>query len=192
MDNNLENKDWESEAYLNKLRQKNLGSGFTTPTGYFDQLKKETLAKISLEQLKTQVVETGFEVPAGYFESLSLKIQNRVQDEERLVNPIVPKASVKVVKLWQSNIFKYASAACFILVVTCGIYFNQIQNVSKTNLAAISTTDQDLYDIDEQYIIEDLDTKKEAINNPVTAATNAEIESYILNNYSQSDISGSM
>jgi hypothetical protein len=192
MNNSLEYNEEESEAYFDKLMQKYQGSGFTTPTGYFDQLKEETIAKVGLEQLKNKVVESGFEVPAGYFESLSSKIQKRIQEEQVPLVPTLGKAPVKVVKLWQSSIFKYASAACFVLVVTCGIYFNQNQNVSKTNFAAISTTDQDLYDIDEQYIIEDLSTKKEAIKNPVTAATKAELESYILNNYSQSDISGSL
>jgi hypothetical protein len=185
MDNNLENQDREAEAYLYKLKGINAKSGFTTPEGYFDQLKEETRSRISLELLKEKVIKLGFEVPEGYFQGLGPKILNRISEEELNVQP-----PVKVVKLWQSSIFKYASAACFALVVASGVYFNQ--NPAKSSIASISTTDQYLYEIDEDYIIEDIDTKKEVIQDPVTVATNKEIENYILNNYSQTDISSNL
>jgi hypothetical protein len=185
MDNNLENQDREAEAYLHKLKEMNLTSGFSTPEGYFDQLKEETLSRISLEQLKEKVGESGFEVPDGYFQALGPKIFSRLSIEEEDVQP-----PAKVVKLWQSSVFKYASAACFVLVIASGIYFNE--KPAKSSIASISTTDQYLYEIDEDYIIDDLDGKKELTHTPITAATNNEIESYILNNYSQSDISSSL
>jgi hypothetical protein len=184
MENNTENNDLEADAYFEKLKGKNLSSGYTTPEGYFDSLKEETFNRISVLKIKERVETDGYEVPEGYFQTLGSRIKDQIASTESEA-----AAPVKIVKLWQSSLFKYASAACFVIVATFGIYFNQQPNNTKPRVSMIAATDQDLYDIDEEFIIEDLKLKEETIQTPVTAASNAEIEKYILNNYSTTDIS---
>jgi len=184
MENNTENNDLEADAYFEKLKGKNLDSGFTTPEGYFDSLKDQTLSRIRVLKIKEQVKTDGYEVPEGYFQTLGSRIKDQITATE-----LEAVAPVKIVKLWQSSLFKYASAACFVIVATFGIYFNQQPTNTKPSMSMIVSTDQDLYDIDEAFIIEDLKLKEETIKTPVTVASNAELEKYILNNYSTTDIS---
>lgn len=212
MDNNLENNDWKKEApalaalplhhsfsvpegyfehlplqitnaiYLEKLKNKVAGTDFSTPEGYFEKLREQINAEVINERLKViaPLAEQNTAVPANYFEKLQANILSKTVDEQ------VKKQPAKIVRLWHSNILKYASAACFVILSGVGLYFYE-QNHSSTKFANTDiATEQMLYDIDEQVIIDHIEAN--GLHEPKPAAKDVALENYILNNYSQSDI----
>lgn len=212
MDNNLENNDWKKEApvlaalpvhhsfsvpegyfehlplqirnaiYLEKLKAKVPDTDFSTPEGYFEELSGQINAEILTERLKiiAPLSEQNTTVPANYFEKLQANILSKTIDEQAKQQP------AKIVRLWRSNILKYASAACFVILSAVGLYFYE-QNHTGTKLAYTDmATEQMLYDIDEQVIIDHIEAN--GLQEPKPAAKDVALENYILNNYSQSDI----
>lgn len=113
-------------------------AGFAVPNAYFENLSENIQSRIAVET----AMEAGeaFEVPAGYFENLSSQIQSRVFVEEalaaeevftvpegyfeqlnaKILNKTVTQEAVQrkggVIRLMRSTAFKYATAACFVLV----------------------------------------------------------------------------
>ncbi len=170
MGENLENNEWVKGDFPGE-------TGFTTPDNYFAGLTERINARVFMEQMKsTAPANGGFRVPAGYFEDLTSAILAKTTNENAL-----PQR--KIVRLWHSKLLKYASAACFLLIAGSGLYFNiQQQPVNYADLAA----EQMLYDIDEQVIIEHIEANQ--ATQPKSSAADAELENYILNNYSQNDL----
>jgi hypothetical protein len=178
MGENTENTDWIREGFPKE-------TGFITPQNYFAELTEQINASVFLEKMKAEVKsEGGFTVPDSYFSHLSAAIQSKTVGDRETVR------RSKTVKLWRSNLLKYASAACFVLIAGAGFFFNREQAqktaVNNTELAA----EQMLYDIDEQVIIDHIEANEETISK--TSNSDAELESYILNNYSQNDIATSL
>jgi len=93
--------------------------------------------------------------------------------------------------MWRKSFFKYASAACFLLVASFGLYFYQSDSSTETlpiQSAGVST-EQMLYDIDEHTIIEHIESQN--VKSSVTTTkseSDTDMENYILNNYSSSDL----
>ena len=113
-------------------------TGFTVPAAYFENLSDNIQSRIAVEE----AMEAGeaFEVPAGYFENLGSQIQSRVFVEEalaeneafavpdgyfeqlnaKILNKTVTQEAVQrkggVIRLMRTTAFKYATAACFVLV----------------------------------------------------------------------------
>ena len=84
---------------------------------------------------------------------------------------------------------KYVSAACFFLIAASGLYVNQQQNLKEIRNTELAQENL-LYDIDESVIIEHLQESQ-----TTTSATNAsasELETYILDNFSSSDLSNNL
>jgi|SRR5215217_6130353 len=126
--------------------------GFAVPAGYFDELSNQIQSRIVVEE----ALETGeaFEIPAGYFENLSSQIQSRVFVEEalstdeaftipngyfeqlnaKILNQTVTQETVQrkggIIRLMRTTAFKYATAACFILVA--GASFLLMPSTNKT------------------------------------------------------------
>ncbi|HKG07312.1 MAG TPA: hypothetical protein VKB19_12670 [Pedobacter sp.] len=176
MEENLEHSDW-----MKGIKE----TGFTVPSGYFDDLNTGIKARISAERLRNVVQETGYDVPDGYFEKLHTTILTKTTSQS------VSDTKPKVVRLWRSNILKYASAACFLIVAGAGIYFNYnqpatINGIGYTDAAA----EQMLFDIDEEVIIEHIEANYRDEQKPT--ATEEALENYILNNYSQNDLTGNL
>lgn len=121
-------------------------NSFTVPANYFEELSNNIQSRIAVEELlNTQT--TGLTVPANYFEELSSKIQSRLTVEEALVNAadtltvpegyfnglnkeilnktvnqdIVKRKGV-VIRMISSTAFKYATAACFLLMIGTGVF----------------------------------------------------------------------
>ncbi len=125
-------------------------AGFELPAGYFDKLSANIQSRIVVEE----AMEAGeaFEVPAGYFENLSSQIQSRVFVEEalstdeafnvpdgyfeqlnaKILNKTVTQETVQrkgsIIRLMRSTAFKYATAACFVLVAGAGFLFWSPEN----------------------------------------------------------------
>jgi hypothetical protein len=166
--------DNESE---DKLKGISGAKRFSVPENYFEQLNRDIQSRVAEEKLKALTKGTGFTVPDLYFEQLSGRIEARLL-------PAEAKKTGKVVRLWRSDLMKYATAACFILAAF-GLYVNNMPDES-TGIAVEMANEQYLNDIDEQEII-DL-VGEEPILQTNTTASEQELEAYILSNYSSNDI----
>lgn len=126
-------------------------AAFEVPDNYFENLSANIQSRIAVEEALSK--GTAFEVPADYFESLSSQIQSRVFVEEtlmaadaftvpedyfeqlnnRILNQTIKQEAVKpkgtVIQMIRSTAFKYATAACFVLVVGASLLLWPSQNV---------------------------------------------------------------
>jgi len=210
MNENLENNDWKNEApTLAAMGKRN---PFAVPDGYFESVEEQVLSAVFLDSLKQKTNHNSFEVPQNYFEDLTEQIEMRISLSEmpkaqsfavpenyfdtlqsRINNKIAaetPKKEAKIVPLWRRNMVKYASAACFVLMASFGAYFyqnNPSVPVAKTATADLAS-DQLLYDIDENTIIEHLEAQN-TNSSKTNSVSDTEMENYILRNFSSSDLS---
>lgn len=208
MNKNDENMDWEKEApflaslpktmpyrvpdkyfdqlqlhinqavFIDGLMQKD-NQGFSIPQNYFEELTVQIEDRIAIDQLQTLVATDGFKTPEGYFDKLQANILSQTSESR-------PKP--KTIKLWQSDFMKYVSAACFIVLAASGLYLNQ-QSVLKQDRKIELANEQMLYDIDESVIIEHLE-ESQTVN--TASASDTEMENYILNHFSSSDLSNNL
>jgi hypothetical protein len=82
MKSDMGNKKWLDE--YPSLKQVNENNPFTVPEGYFDELEKNIISAVNLEELKTG---KGFTVPENYFDELNSNIQSRINIEAYVNNP---------------------------------------------------------------------------------------------------------
>jgi len=213
MNENIENNDWINETpALSAMGKRN---PFSVPDGYFENCDEAIFSAVFLDGLKQKTSDNNFEVPQNYFEDLTERIQTRITLEalpkagqafavpenyfdtlqSRIAEKIAasePKKVAKVIPLWRRNIVKYASAACFVLMASFGVYF--YQNGSTTTVqqvqSAEAVNEQMLYDIDESTIIDHLEAENTTTSNiKTTSASDTEMENYILSNFSSNDLS---
>lgn len=164
-------------VFVDGLMQKE-NQGFTVPQNYFEELGQQIESKIAAQKIKDLTAKnSGFTVPDQYFDQLSTKILNQTTT--------VPKT--KTIRLWHSDLIKYASAACFILLVASGLYVKEQNNAKQLRNTELASEHM-LYDIDEDVIIEHIQESQSVSN----TATNAEMESYILDHFSSSDLSNNL
>lgn len=170
-----------NEQLNRRLKLENLASsektGFTVPNEYFNELSSQLHSRMKLEEIQTKDSKNGFSTPEAYFETLQAKILAKTGDV---------KAPVKVRSLWNSSWLRYAAAACFIVITASGLYFNQEIKMQNQLQDAQVSNDMMLYNIDERVIIEHLQESQTASN---STASQAEMESYILDHYSANDLS---
>lgn len=206
MENDLENNEWKKEVpYMADLNRSN---PFGLPEGYFETLSERIKAGVYLEELGAGNVDPAFKVPAGYFDNLSDRINGRVAVEslkaeigeggfavpeqyfERLTEQIQSKTRTEnkggLVRLFQNNYFKYSAAACLVLMSGLLLYLKEpIAGTQKLGYMD-AATEQMLFDIDEELIIEHIrHSEKEKAASKIS---DAELESYILTNFTQSDL----
>lgn len=91
---------------------------FAVPDGYFDDMAAQIQSRIFVEETLSR--ETPFSVPENYFENLNRKVMNQATG----MDAIQRKGLVK--RLISSGTFKYATAACFALIIGAGIFFGEI------------------------------------------------------------------
>ena len=164
-------------VFVEDLMQRE-NQGFTIPQNYFEDLGKQIESRIAADQISTLVKNDGFKTPANYFDQLQANILSKTT--------AAPAPKVKVLRLWQTDLMKYASAACFIILAASGLYLNEqhsIRQIRNTEFA----NEQLLYDIDESVIFEHLQESQTVTNN--ISASDTEMENYILDNFSSSDLS---
>lgn len=213
MNENLENNDWIKEApTLAAMGRRN---PFSVPAGYFENCEQEIFNHIFLDGLKQKTNENAFDVPQNYFEELTERIETNIalgkiiQREKsfavpenyfetlqsRITDKIAAtetKKEAKIIPLWKRGFVKYASAACFLLISSFGVYFyqnNQNNDVPAAQLqSAEFANEQMLYDIDESTIIDHLEAQNTSNTKITTSASDTEVENYILSNYSSTDL----
>jgi hypothetical protein len=114
------------EQYVNSEDE-----GFAVPANYFDELSNNIQSRIAIEELMSSETE-GFEVPANYFDKLSQSILNKtvhqdVEEVEETDNVINFQEAVKkkglVRRMFASHTIRYATAACFALILGIGVVF---------------------------------------------------------------------
>lgn len=219
MKTDVENNEWKAEApYMAGLQKEN---PFLVPEQYFNLLPDLINSSVYYETLKDTVSSSGFSVPDQYFSTAQErifkatagfteaeedimfnlpkadgyttpdlyfeKLQARILDKTT-AESTAAKSTTKIVSLWRSGLLKYASAACFVLVTTFGLYTNH-QNMLKESSDAAN--EQMLYDINEQDIIDNIQGTP-AIEDHNSNTTNTDLETYILNNFSQNDLSSGL
>ncbi|MFD0939436.1 hypothetical protein [Pedobacter boryungensis] len=164
-------------VFVASLTQKE-NPGFTVPQNYFEELGTEIESRIAVDQLYELAKSDGFKTPANYFDKLNADILSKTSGTVQ---------KTKVVRLWQTDFMKYAAAACFILLTASGLYFNQ-QNTLQENRTSELASEQMLYDIDESVIIDHIQESQTAS----TSASDTEMENYILDHFSSSDLSNNL
>jgi hypothetical protein len=110
------------------------GEGFTVPQGYFDELNSNIQSRIQLEEATT-ADNNAFAVPNDYFARLQDSIVSKTtfQEEAKVVQ--LPSRQGAIRKLVSTAAFKYASAACFALVIGVAIYVKEASVPSGHNTA---------------------------------------------------------
>jgi len=188
-----------NSVYLNELKEEIDVTGFTVPDEYFSSLHSRILAETSESVLNSLPVSDGYNVPDQYFQTLQSKILakttalelevTKLELAETTIKAQPVKSTSKIVRLWHSGLLKYASAACFILVSTFGLYLNQ-HSFTKESAAIDIANEQMLYDISEQDIIDHV--QGNTSDEPKSSIPDTDMENYILNNYSQNDLSSAL
>lgn len=177
-----------SAVFLDRLKQKTTNNNFEVPQNYFEELTERIETRIALETMPK--AENAFAVPEHYFDTLQSRITDKIAALEPEKQPDAKKEE-KVIPLWRRNLVKYASAACFLLMASFGVYF--YQNGSTNNVQQVQSAEamneQMLYDIDESTIIDHLEAQNKTQNIKTTSASDTEMENYILSNFSSSDLS---
>lgn len=98
--------------------------GFAVPEGYFDDLKQQIESRIFVEEALNEPAGQ-FTVPEGYFEKLNLSILDKTVNVEVVSREKVKSGGI-VRKLYASNFFKYATAACVTLALCGGILLSEL------------------------------------------------------------------
>ncbi len=159
-------------VFLENLAKK---QNFSTPPNYFKELSTRIQSRIASNQITNLVKTEDFKTPVNYFESLQTNILNKTTNQTK---------KAKIVRLWALSFTKYAAAACFILIIfTTFLYFNT-QKTASQNASTALTTEQLLYDIDENTIIEQVNLAQQT----ELQIPKAELETYILNHYNTTDL----
>jgi DNA-binding transcriptional regulator/RsmH inhibitor MraZ len=122
-------------------------TGLNVPANYFEELSNNIQSRIAVEEL-LNTDNASLNVPTNYFEDLSSKIQSRIAVEEavanaadtltvppayferlnkeilnKTVNQEVVKRKGVVIRMMSSRVFKYATAACVLVMIGTGVFF---------------------------------------------------------------------
>lgn len=165
-------------VFVDGLMQKG-NQGFTVPQNYFEELGTQIESRIALDQIHNLVETDGFKTPANYFDKLNAEILSKTS---------AAASKTKVVRFWRTDFMRYAAAACFILVVASGLYVNEQQN-AKAIRADELANEQMLYNIDESVIFEHIQESQIAA---ASMTTDTEMENYILDNFSSTELSNNL
>jgi len=89
--------------------------GFTVPENYFEDLRAQISSRIAVDEI-LETSNTAFTVPDNYFEKLNKNILNKTVNQDVVLRKTIVR------KLFASNTFKYATAACLALVIGAGVF----------------------------------------------------------------------
>lgn len=103
-------------------------TGFEVPEGYFENLSQQITGRIAVEEA-LMGSEEYFAVPENYFEKLNQSILDKTVNLDKAVSEdeeVVIKRKGIVRRMYSSTIFKYATAACFVLLIGTGVLINKL------------------------------------------------------------------
>jgi hypothetical protein len=103
----------------------NEAESFTVPENYFEELSNTIQSRIAVEEHISMEAES-FTVPENYFEQLNQKILNKTVNQDGAKVIAMPAATTTkkrgvVRRLFASPTFRYATAACFALILGIGV-----------------------------------------------------------------------
>lgn len=93
-------------------------TGFAVPENYFENLNNQINSRLFVEEALNNTSEP-FTVPQDYFNDLSKSILNQTVNQQ----PVKHKGAV--IRLLTSGAFKYATAACFALIIGGAVFMRQ-------------------------------------------------------------------
>ena len=93
-------------------------AGFTVPENYFNNLGQQINSRLTVEDALENNTGT-FTVPDNYFEKLNKAILNKTINKDTVVRKTIVR------KLWASNTFKYATAACLALIIGTSVFLRE-------------------------------------------------------------------
>lgn len=164
--------------FVDNLMQKE-DQGFSVPQNYFEGLGTQIESRIAADQIHSLVKNSGFKTPPDYFSQLQTKILTQTSNTVQ---------KNKTIRLWQSDFMRYASAACFIMITASVLYFNQQSALTATRNTELAN-EQMLYNIDESVILEHIQQNTQT---SATVASDVEMESYILDHLTSSDLTNNL
>ena len=152
--------NWEKDApLLASLKREN---NFLVPPLYFKNLSEEIINQIKIEE--TFGKNPTYKIHENYFETLESKIQSAIFLEDKkdsikasnagfaIPNEYFETSKVEITskikfkkpyfgKIISINFLKYAAAACILLTISFGIYFN-IQRSNNVNYQLSKVSDE--------------------------------------------------
>jgi hypothetical protein len=103
-------------------------TGFAVPEGYFEELASAIQGRIAIEEAVGEPAEM-FSVPDGYFDQLTAKILDKTANAEKVADKKAHAGKQQgaiIRRLISTTAFKYATAACFAVVIGGGVILTQI------------------------------------------------------------------
>ena len=155
------------EDYVN-----NDAHGHTVPQEYFNNFEEQINARILIEE--TMGAEESFSVPAGYFEGLNKAILNKTVNQD-----MVKRKNQGIVRrMYATNTFKYAVAACFAVLVGGTLVISRYTDTTTDHnstflhkqLSTVSTSDIQSYLQDD---VDPTDVQRTVIDENTPVNTNS-------------------
>ncbi|MBY0245817.1 MAG: hypothetical protein K2Q03_10210 [Sphingobacteriaceae bacterium] len=165
MQNDLENNSWQNEfPTLAKMPKE---TPFAVPENYFESLTQRIKTDVSLAELKAK----DFTIPENYFEKLQSEIVAKTNQK-------------KTIGFNYYALIRYAAAASVVLIIASSIWMMQSKSKQMNTLTEVELQrEQLLYELKEEDILDEINTSKQIEN-----ADADDMEAYILNNYTEKDI----
>ncbi|RCH56552.1 hypothetical protein DJ568_01450 [Mucilaginibacter hurinus] len=127
---------------------RNEHAGLEVPEGYFENLHQQVTARVAIEEALNAPAENTFDVPAGYFDRLNEAILEKTVNTETLEvtgQPSQPRGIVR--RMFASNIYKYAVAACVTVAIGVTFILNSNKSIAPAEQNASSYLHSRLSDI---------------------------------------------
>ncbi|WP_345951146.1 hypothetical protein ABDD95_06760 [Mucilaginibacter sp. PAMB04274] len=97
---------------------------FAVPEGYFESLSSNIQSRITIEET-VSADSNAYAVPDGYFNQLQQSILSQTAQKPETKVVQMPSRGNVIRKLVSTAAFKYASAACFAIIVGLAVYMKQ-------------------------------------------------------------------
>jgi hypothetical protein len=140
---------------------------FSVPDDYFATLQQQIQSRIAVEEVLSEKTQA-FSVPETYFDELNKNIISKTTGTEQ-------KRSALVRRLYTSVAFKYATAACIILMVGAGFFIKKTEAPTPVEVHKSSYLHTELKEIPDADIENYLDLHLDA-SDTQTLIENADTE----------------
>lgn len=139
---------------------------FSMPEGYFEQFAAQVMQQVKSGDVADELAELSpllaeaprtmpYSVPAGYFDQL----------DTRLANVMEPATKVVQMRPRRMSVYKWAAAACMIVLAgTSTMLYMRHQTIQTKSAAAINLAEVNLSDVSDQEIVEYLQSHMDAFD----------------------------
>jgi hypothetical protein len=139
---------------------------FSLPEGYFEQFATQVMQKVRSGEVADELAELSplladapksmpYSVPAGYFDQLDTRLATAMEPDTKVV-PLRPR---------RMSVYKWAAAACMIILAgTSTMLYMQHHTIETRSAATISLAEASLSDVSDQEIVEYLQSHMDAFD----------------------------